>query len=142
MAWLRLQNLNIRQTIMGPEISAEDFPSVKGLLGAIWRAVMLHFMIKVLVTEGYFFCECLLSWRSVCVQSAFPGFMAFSSTSLVAQMVKCLPAVQESRVQPLGWKDPLEKEIATHTSTLAWKIPWTKELGRLLSVGSKRVRHD
>ena len=57
-------------------------------------------------------------------------------------MVKCLPAVQESRVQPLGWKDPLEKEIATHTSTLAWKIPWTKELGRLLSVGSKRVRHD
>ena len=47
--------------------------------------------------------------------------------SLVAQMVKCLPAIWETQVQILGWEDPLEKEMATHSSTLAWKIPWTEE---------------
>ena len=57
--------------------------------------------------------------------------------SLVAQMVKRLPAVQETRVQSLGWEDPLEKEMATHSSILAWKIPWTEEPGRLQSMGSK-----
>ena len=59
--------------------------------------------------------------------------------SLVAQMVKRLPALVETRVQSLGWQDPLEKEIATHSSTLAWKIPWTEEPDRLQSMGSKRV---
>ena len=62
--------------------------------------------------------------------------------SLVAQMVKRLPAVQETRVQSLGWEDPLEKEMATHSSILAWKIPWTEEPGRLQSMGLQRVRHD
>ena len=62
--------------------------------------------------------------------------------SLVAQTVKCLPAVQETWVQSLGWEDSLEKEMATHSSTLAWKIPWTEEPGRLQSMGSQRVRHD
>ena len=51
--------------------------------------------------------------------------------SLVAQMVKRLPAVQETRVQSLGWEDPLEKKMATHSSSLAWKIPWTEEPSRL-----------
>ena len=55
--------------------------------------------------------------------------------SLVAQMVKNLPAMQETCVQSLGWEDPLEKEMATHLSILAWRIPWTKEPGRLQSVG-------
>ena len=55
--------------------------------------------------------------------------------SLVAQLVKNLPVMQETWVQFLGWDDPLEKEMATHTSTLAWRIPWTKEPGRLLSMG-------
>ena len=62
--------------------------------------------------------------------------------SLVAQMVKCLPMMQETQVQSLGWEDPLEKEMATHTSILAWKIPWTEDPGRLQSMGSQRVRHD
>ena len=62
--------------------------------------------------------------------------------SLVAQMVKLLPAMQETQVQSLGWEDPLEKEIATRSSTLACKIPWTEEPGRLQSMGSQRVRHD
>ena len=57
-------------------------------------------------------------------------------------MVKHLPAVQETRVWSLGWEDPLEKEMATHSSTLVWKIPWAEELGRLQSMGSQRVRHD
>ena len=57
-------------------------------------------------------------------------------------MVKCLPAVQETRVQSLGQEDNLEKEMATHSSTLAGKIPWTEEPGKLQSMGSQRVRHD
>ena len=62
--------------------------------------------------------------------------------SLVAQRLKRLPAVQETWVQSLGWKDPLEKEMATHSSTLAWKIPWMDKPGRLRYMGSQRVRHD
>ena len=63
-------------------------------------------------------------------------------TSLVAQTVKRLSTMQETRVQSLGWEDPLEKEKAIHSSTIAWKIPWTQEPGRLQSMGSQRVRHD
>ena len=56
--------------------------------------------------------------------------------------VKHLPAMWETRVQSLGWEDPLQKEIATHFSTLAWKIPWTEEPGSLQSMGSQKVGHD
>ena len=62
--------------------------------------------------------------------------------SLVAQTVKRLPAMRETWVQSLDQEDPLEKEMATHSSTLAWKIPWTEEPDRLQSMGSKRVRYD
>ena len=55
---------------------------------------------------------------------------------------KNLPAVQETWVWSLGWEDPLEKEMATHSSILVWKISWTEELGGLQSMGSQRVRHD
>ena len=63
-------------------------------------------------------------------------------TSLVAQMVKRLSTMQETRVRSLGQEDSLEKEMATHSSTLAWKILWTEEPGRLQSMGSQRVGHD
>ena len=63
-------------------------------------------------------------------------------TSPVARMVKRLPTMQKTCVQSLGWEDRLEKEIATHSSTLAWKIPWMKERGRLQSMGSHKVGHD
>ena len=63
-------------------------------------------------------------------------------TSLVAQMVKRLLTMWETRVQSLGWEDLLEKEMATHSSILAWKIPWTEEPSRLQSTGSQRVRHN
>ena len=57
-------------------------------------------------------------------------------------MVKRLSAMQETRVRTLGWEVPLEKEMAAHSSILAWKIPWMEELGWLLSMGSQRVGHD
>ena len=60
--------------------------------------------------------------------------------SLLAQIVKNLPATQESWVQSLGWEDPLEKGMATYSSILAWRIPWTEEPGG--SVGLQRVGHD
>ena len=60
----------------------------------------------------------------------------------MAQTVKRLSTMQETRVQSLGWEDLLEKEIAIHSSTIAWKIPGTEEPGRLQSMGSQRVGHD
>ena len=57
-------------------------------------------------------------------------------------MVKHLPTMQETQVRSLGREDPLEKEMATHSSTLAWKIPWTEEPGRLQSMESQRIKHD
>ena len=62
--------------------------------------------------------------------------------SLVAQLVKNLPAVQETRVRSLGWEDPLAKEMATHSSILAWKILWTEEPGGLQPMGLQRVGHN
>ena len=75
----------------------------------------------------------IFTWGSAIILPlwALPG------ASLVAQMVKHLPTMQETQVRSLGWEDPLEKEMATHSSTLAWKIPWMKEHGRLQSMGSQ-----
>ena len=66
----------------------------------------------------------------------------FSMASLVTQRLKRLPAMRETRVQSLGQEDTLEKEMATHSSILAWRIPWMEEPGGLQSMGSQRVRHD
>ena len=62
--------------------------------------------------------------------------------SLMAQMLKNPPVMQESWVQSLSWEDPLEKKMATHSSNLAWRIPWTEESGRLQSRGLQRIGHD
>ena len=85
--------------------------------------------------------ECEVKWALGSITASKPiGGEAISverrkecRASLVAQMVKCLPAVWETQVQSLGWEDLLEKEMANHSSTLAWKIPWTEEPGRLQS---------
>ena len=69
-------------------------------------------------------------------------FFCPSGISLVAQMVRRLPTMRETWVRTLGWEDPLEKEMATHSSTLAWKILWMEEPGRLQSMGLQRVGHD
>ena len=66
----------------------------------------------------------------------------WGDTSLVAQRLKRLPLMQETQVRSLGWEDPLEKEMATHSSTLAWKLPWLEEPGGLQSMGLLRVRHN
>ena len=70
------------------------------------------------------------------------GIIEGRGASLVAQMVKNLPAVQETWVRLLGWEDPLEEGMETHSSNLAWRIPWTEEAGGLQSMGSQRVRPD
>ena len=74
---------------------------------------------------------------------AFCSFYSLlQGASLVALLLENLPAVQETRVRSLGGEDPLEKEMATHSSILAWRIPRTKEPGGLQSMGSQRVGHD
>ena len=72
------------------------------------------------------------------VERALGGLRA----SVVAQMVKNLPTMQETWVRSLGWEDPVEKETATHSSILAWRIPWTEEPGGLQSLGLHRVEHN
>ena len=82
--------------------------------------------------------------RSLCpiLSTQIALFYPLRGPSLVAQSVKDMPVVQETRVRSLGWEDPLEKEMATHSRILAWTIPWTEEPGGLQSMGSQRVRHD
>ena len=65
---------------------------------------------------------------------------SFTLASLVAQRLKCLPPVRETRVRSLGLEDPLEKEVATHSSTLDWKIPWMEDPGRLQFMGVAKDR--
>ena len=76
------------------------------------------------------------------VMSLLFNTLCLSRASLVAQIVKNLPAVQETQVQSLGQEDPREKGMSTHPSILAWRIPWTEEPGLLQSMGSQRVGHD
>ena len=68
--------------------------------------------------------------------------LQYSWASLSGSEGKVTPAIQETWVRSLGWEDPLEKEMATHSSILAWRIPWTEEPGGLQSMGSQRVRND
>ena len=120
-----------------------------------WDKVRLwDFLFCILCTS---YTECLFpfpDWGKfylICLQYVLIPFLPFFSfwdsfniarTSLVAQMVKRLSTVRETLVQALAWEDPLEKEMAIHSSTIAWKIPWTEEPGRLQSMGLQRVRHD
>ena len=76
------------------------------------------------------------------IQFLFESSSVPSRASLMAQWVKTLLATQETQVQSLGREDPLEREMATHSSILAWEIPWTQEPGGLQSIGSQRVGHD
>ena len=93
---------------------------------------------KAIFNEFIFFncCECLsISWIKKKKKTMYVA-------SLIAHMVKNLPVMQEMQVQSLGWEDPLEKEMATYSSILAWRIPWTEEPGGLQSMRSQRVGHD
>ena len=77
-----------------------------------------------------------------CLERANSDSLLINGASLVAQMVKNLPVVQEIWVHYLGLEDSLEKEMATHSIILVWRIPWTEELGGLQPMGSQRVGHD
>ena len=77
----------------------------------------------------------ILAWRIPCTKEP----ESYDWTSLVAQMVKNLPAMGETWVRFLGWEDPMEKKMATHSSILVWRIPWTEQPGGLQSIGSHRV---
>ena len=68
----------------------------------------------------------------------FRSLFTLSGASLVAQRLKCLPAMWETWIQSQGWEDPLEKEMATHSNILAWRIPWKEEPGRLQSMGGRK----
>ena len=85
-----------------------------------------------------------IKMRSSWIRCASNSIWLLSSdqASLVAQTVKCLPTMQETQVRSLGQEDPLEKEMATHSSILAWKIPWMEEPGGLQSMGLQKVGHD
>ena len=115
-------------------------------------------LLKIIL-KSYVYIICFIVTESILVggrDHTFPfQFSASSSVlgtwyilnknlliDLVAQMVKHLSTMQETGVQSLGWEDPLEKEMATHSSTIAWKTPWTEEPGRLQSMESQRVGHD
>ena len=78
----------------------------------------------------------------ILMEEKFLNHLLNNWASLMAQTVKDLPAVLETQVQSLGWEDPLEKEMATHSSILACKIPWTEKPGGLQFIGSPRVRHN
>ena len=85
------------------------------------------------------FCEpCIIREKD----KDFDSFKVLNWASLVAQGLKRLPLIQETWVRSLDWEDPLEKEMTTHSSILAWRIPWTEKPGGLQSMGSQRVGHD
>ena len=84
----------------------------------------------------------MFSWRYLSLSPLLFTSLLSSGLPWWLKKVKRLPTLQETRVQSLGQEDPLEKEMATHSSTLAWRIPWTEESGGLQSMGSQRVRHD
>ena len=80
-----------------------------------------------------------LTFQKIGSENCLVLIKAFARASLIAQLVKSLPAMQETGIRFLGREDPLEKEMATHSSILAWRIPWMEEPGRLQSMGSQRV---
>ena len=106
----------------------------------VWMCNVFHYYLHLKSSIRIELC-CSLStdqWRNPHTNL----LTSAKSHSLMVQRVKRLPTMQETWVRSLGREDPQEKEMATHSSTLAWKIPWMEECGRLQSTGSKRVRHD
>ena len=102
-----------------------------------WRPkIFLSFAPSFGDLFGPIMCSWLMRHLGTCTS------LLITWASQVSQMVKCLPAMWETWVISLDQDDPLEKEMATHSSTLAWKIPWAEEPGRLQSMGSQRVGHN
>ena len=111
--------------------------------------VSFHSLCLKVYFIWYEYCYSCFLLVSICMEYLFPALhfqsvcpLFWGGSSLVAQRVKHLSTIQEIQLQSLGWEDPLEKEMAIHSRTVAWKIPWTEEPGRLQSMGSQRVGHD
>ena len=110
--------------------------------------IIWYFILPVSITSYWLISTCLLSLYKYLILYTYSNICVYMNInfiwymSLVTQTVKHLPTVWETWVRSLGQEDPLEKEMATHSSTLAWKIPWTEERSMLQSMGSQRVRHD
>ena len=115
---------------------AQSCPTLSNLMDCSLPGSSVHgiFQARVLEWGAIAFSDLLLRMWIYCKRIYW--------SSLVAQMVKHPPAMLETWVQSLGWEDPLEKEMATHSSILAWRIPWTEGPDRLQSMGSQSVRHD
>ena len=106
----------------------------------VWKFTVHELLKPGLENFEHYFASVWDQWNCAVVWAFFG--IAFLWDSLVASSVKCLPAMQETQVWSLGQEDPLEKEMATHSSILAWRIPWTEEPAGLQSTGSQRVGHD
>ena len=103
--------------------------------------LLLHFHSCGLNIDLYYIYQWFLT-KWVLPPKGYLARSRYILTSLVVQMVKRLPTIWNTQVQSLGWEDLLEKEMVTHFSILAWKIPWMEKSGRLQSMGLQRVRHD
>ena len=113
MAHIKEEFVSIKTCKKKEEESSEQWVT------SICHKILFH------LSETFFICLCSSFW-----------------SSLVAQVVNRLSTMPETRIRSLAREDPLEKEMAIHSSTIAWKIPWAEEPSRLQSMGSKRVRHD
>ena len=102
-------------------------------------------LLSAILVVSSVYLRLLMFLPTVLIQTCFSSSLVFCMmycASLVAQLVKNMPAVQKTWVRSLSWEDPLKKEMATHSSIFAWKISWTEEPGGLQSTGSQRVGHD
>ena len=121
-----------------PPLWTPRCPGISGWNPPVYRIKTVE---SLLVHYGHF--RHYDNWRDVILIHVYMvAIILFIQASLVAQTVKHLPAVQETRVQSLVWEDPLEREMATHSRILTWRISWTEEPGGLQFVGSQRVRHN
>ena len=111
---------------------------ISGYTWLLIRCLVSNWFLLSLIVVRFFIHALFHQW----VEELWVSSLLEKRASLVAQMVKCVPTIRETQVQSLGWEDLLEKEMATHSSILAWKIPWMEEPGRLQSMGSQRVGHD
>ena len=114
-----------QQPELAPDLAqGPDVPSVVHLPGCQLQGALDYYFFQTL---NFLFCF---------------GVEPINGASLVAQRLKCLPPMPETQVWSLGREDPLEKEMVTHSSILAWRIPWMEKPGRLQSMGSQRVGHE